>query len=214
MSPRELDTRYYAGLLWRSRILLAAAALGGLALGLLAAEAQTPVFRARTLLQVAPPVPTSMNVADALMMTGNPIRDRQFFNTQLNVLYSRALSERVVERLKLADQPPFKDSGDPAGLLVRHLEVEPVPETFVIEVRVSHTDPQEAALWANTLADVYIDHSIEGQVEAAKRAYDWVSARLADTQRTMQDAQDKLLKSYQAQETFVPDGSVSAVASA
>jgi capsular exopolysaccharide synthesis family protein len=213
LSPRELDTRYYAGLLWRSRLLLVAAALGGLALGLLAAEAQTPVYRARTLLQVAPPVPTSMNVADALMMTGNPIRDRQFFNTQLNVLYSRALSQRVVERLKLADQPPFKDSADPAGLLTRHLQVEPVPETFVIEVRISHTDPQEAALWANTLADVYIDYSIEGQVESAKRAYDWVSARLQDTQRTMQDAQDKLLKSYQAQEMFVPDGSVSAVAS-
>jgi len=186
--------------------------VGGLAFAVLAAEVQTPRYRARTLLQVAPPAPTSMNVADALMMTGNPIRDRQFFNTQLNVLYSRALAERVIERLKLADQPPFKDAADPAGLLVRHLDVEPIAETFVIEVRISHTDPKEAALWANTLADVYIDHSIEGQVEAAKRAYDWVSARLADTQRTMQEAQDKLLKSYQTQEMFVPDGSVSAVA--
>jgi succinoglycan biosynthesis transport protein ExoP len=210
---RELDSRYYADLLWRSRLLLLAAGLGGLGLAILAAEVQTPRYRARTLLQVAPPAPTSMNVADALMMTGNPIRDRQFFNTQFSVLYSRALSERVIQRLKLADQPPFKDSADPPGLLVRHLEVEPVPETFVIEVRISHTDPQAAALWANTLADVYIDHSIEGQVEAAKRAYDWVSARLAETQRTMQDAHDKLLKSYQAQEMLVPDGGVSAVAS-
>jgi capsular exopolysaccharide synthesis family protein len=213
LSARDLDSRYYGGLLWRSRLLLLAAALGGLGLAILAAEVQTPRYRARTLLQVAPPAPTSMNVADALMMTGNPIRDRQFFNTQLNVLYSRALSERVIERLKLADQPPFKGSSDAAGLLVRHLDVEPVPETFVIELRVTHTDPREAALWANTLADVYIDHSIEGQVEAAKRAYDWVSARLAETQRTMQDAQDKLLKSYQTQEMVVPDGSVSAVAS-
>jgi capsular exopolysaccharide synthesis family protein len=213
LSARDLDSRYYGGLLWRSRLLLAAAAVGGLALAILAGEVQTPRFRARTLLQVAPPAPTSMNVADALMMTGNPIRDRQFFNTQLSVLYSRALSERVIERLKLADQPPFKGSSDPGGLLVRHLDVEPVPETFVIELRVSHTDPKTAALWANTLADVYIDYSIEGQVEAAKRAYDWVSARLAETQRTMQEAQDKLLKSYQTQEMFVPDGSVSAVAS-
>lgn len=212
-STRELDSRYYADLLWRSRVLLVAAGLGGLGLAILAAEVQTPLYRARTLLQVAPPAPTSMNVADALMMTGNPIRDRQFFNTQISVLYSRALSERVIQRLKLADQPPFKDSADPPGLLVRRLEVEPVPETFVIELRISHTDPQEAALWANTLADVYIDHSIEGQVEAAKRAYDWVSARLAETQRTMQDAQDKLLKSYQGQEMLVPDGGVSAVAS-
>jgi polysaccharide biosynthesis transport protein len=212
-SERKLDALYDADLLWRSRQLLLAAALGGLLLAILAGEVQTPQFRARTLLQVAPPAPTSMNVADALMMTGNPIRDRQFFNTQLNVLYSRSLAERVIQRLKLSDQPPFKGSADPAGLFIRHLQVEPIPETFVIDVRVTHPDSNEAALWANTLADVYIDYSIEGQVESAKRAYDWVTERLAETQRTMQEAQDKLLKSYQAQEMFVPEGSVSAVAS-
>ena len=102
-SERELDWRYHADLLWRSRLLILAAVLGGLALAILVAEVQTPQFRARTLLQVAPPAPTSMNVADALMMTGNPIRDRQFFNTQLNVLYSRALAERVIQRLKLTN---------------------------------------------------------------------------------------------------------------
>jgi capsular exopolysaccharide synthesis family protein len=212
-SEREVDWRYHADLLWRSRLLILAAVLGGLGLAILVAEVQTPQFRARTLLQVAPPAPTSMNVADALMMTGNPIRDRQFFNTQLNVLYSRALAERVIQRLKLADQPPFKGGADPAGLFVGRLQVEPVPETFVIAVQITHTDGKEAALWANTLADVYVDYSIEGQVEAAKRAYDWVNERLAETQRTMQDAQDKLLKSYQAQEMFIPEGSVSAVAS-
>jgi polysaccharide biosynthesis transport protein len=212
-SERELDAHYYASLLWRSRLLLLAAVLGGLALAILAGEVQTPVYRARALLQVAPPTPTSMNVTDALVMTGSVVRDRQFFNTQINVLYSQALAEHVIERLKLADHPPFKNALEPAGLFLSHLEVEPVPETFVIEVRIVHQDPNEAALWANTLADVYMDYSIEGQVEAAKRAYDWVSERLSETQRTMQDAQDKLLKSYQAQSMFVPDGSVTAVAS-
>jgi capsular exopolysaccharide synthesis family protein len=208
-----MDWRYEAELFWRSRLLLLAAGLGGLGLAILAAEVQTPQYRARTLLQVAPPAPTSMNVTDALLMTGNVIRDRQFFNTQINVLYSRALAEHVIQRLKLADQPPFKGSSDPAGLFVSHIEVEPVPETFVIDVRILHPDPNEAALWANTLADAYMDYSIEGQVESAKRAYDWVNDRLAETQRTMQEAQAKILKSYQAQEMFVPDGSVSAVAS-
>jgi capsular exopolysaccharide synthesis family protein len=118
----------------------------------------------------------------------------------------------VIQRLKLSDRPPFKDGADPAGLFIRHLQVEPIPETFVIDVRIIHPDPNEAALWANTLADVYIDYSIEGQVEAAKRAYDWVSERLDETQRTMQEAQDKLLKSYQAQEMYIPEGAVSAVA--
>jgi capsular exopolysaccharide synthesis family protein len=208
---REFEIRYHTDLLWRRRVLLAAAALGGLALGILASELQAPRYEARTLLQVMPPNPTSLSVTDALMSTGNPIRDRQFFNTQLNVLHSRSIAERVVQKLKLKDQPAFKASGDPAGLLLTHVAVEPIPETFVVEVRVTHNEPKEAALWANTISDTYMDYSLEGQVEAAKRAYQWVTERLAETQQDMQQAQDKLLKSYQGQDLFVPEGSVSAI---
>ncbi|HEX9189205.1 MAG TPA: polysaccharide biosynthesis tyrosine autokinase [Vicinamibacteria bacterium] len=206
---RDSEVRYYAELLWRHRLLLVAAAVGGIALGLLAAELQVPRYQARTLLQVMPPNPTSLSVTDALMQTGNPVRDRQFFNTQLNVLHSRAVAERVVTRLKLEEQPA--GAGDPVARLLTAVAVEPVPETYVVEVRVTHNDPKDAALWANTLTDVYMDYSLEGQVEAAKRAYKWVTERLAETETGMQEAQDKLLRTYQGQDLFVPEGSVSAI---
>jgi len=210
-APRDFEVRYYAELLWRRRILLAATAIGGLALGILGGELQVPRYQARTQLQVMPPNPTSLTVTDALVQTGNPMRDRQFFNTQLSVLHSRAIAERVVERLKLKDQPAFQGAGDPVGTLLRAVSVEPVPETYLVEVRVTHNDPRDAALWANTLSDVYMDYSLEGQVEAAKRAYKWVTERLAETETGMQEAQDKLLKTYQGQDLFVPEGSVSAI---
>jgi len=207
-APRDIEVRYYFELLWRRRILLAAAAIGGLALGVLAGELQVPRYQARTLLQVMPPNPTSLNVTDALVSTGNPIRDRQFFNTQLNVLHSRAIAERVVDKLKLAQSFP---GSDPVAVLLGTVAVEPVPETYVVEVRVTNNDPKDAALWANTLADVYMDYSIEGQVEAARRAYKWVNERLAETQTGMQQAQDKLLRASQGQDLYVPEGSVSAI---
>ncbi len=210
--PRDFDIRYYAELLWRRRILLAAAAVGGLALGILAGELQVPRYQARTLLQVMPPNPTSLAVTDALVQTGNPMRDRQFFNTQLNVLHSREIAGRVVDKLKLADLPAAGGSRDAAvGVLLSAVTVEPVPETYVVEVKVTHNDPKDAALWANTLADTYMDYSIEGQVAAAKRAYEWVTERLAETETGMQEAQDRLLRTYQGQDLFVPEGSVSAI---
>ncbi len=82
----------------------------------------------------------------------------------------------------------------PSAVLLGTVAVEPVPETYVVEVRITNNDPKDAALWANTLADVYMDYSIEGQVEAARRAYKWVNERLAETQTGMQQAQDKLLQ--------------------
>ena len=211
MPERDYDVRYYTDLLWRRRILLAATAIGGLALGILAGELQEPRYQARTLLQVMPPNPTSLAVTDALIQTGSPIRDRQFFNTQLNVLRSRSIGERVVERLKLGDRTEFDVTGDATGYLLTHVAVEPIPDTFVVEVRVTNRDPEDAALWANTLAEVYRDYSIEGKVEAAEHAYNWVNERLAATQADMEQAQDKLLKSYQGQDLFVPEGSVSAI---
>jgi len=211
-TPRDFEVRYYAELLWRRRILLAAAAIGGLALGVLAGELQVPRYQARTLLQVMPPNPTSLAVTDALVQTGNPMRDRQFFNTQLNVLHSREIAGRVVDKLKLTDIPGAGGSRDAAvGVFLSAVAVEPVPETYVVEVKITHNDPKDAALWANTLADTYMDYSIEGQVDAAKRAYKWVTERLAETETGMQAAQDKLLKTYQGQDLFVPEGSVSAI---
>ncbi len=210
-APRDIEVRYYAELLWQRRILLAAAAIGGLALGVLSGELQVPRYQARALVQVMPPTPTSLNVTDALVQTGNPVRDRQFFNTQMNVLHSRAIAERVVEKLKLKDQPTFAAAPDAVGAFLATVGVEPIPETYVVEVKITHNEPKDAALWANTLVDVYMDYSIEGQVEAAKRAYKWVNERLAETQTGMQQAQDKLLKSYQGQDLFVPEGSVSAI---
>ncbi|HXK10117.1 MAG TPA: polysaccharide biosynthesis tyrosine autokinase [Vicinamibacteria bacterium] len=207
-SPRDFEARYYGELLWRHRVLLAAAAIGGLAIGILGGELQVPRYQARTLLQVMPPNPTSLAVTDALLQTGNPVRDRQFFNTQLNVLHSRAVAERVVKRLKLEDR---QGGGDAVGRLLSAVVVEPVPETYVVEVMVTHNDPKEAALWANTLSDVFMDYCLEGQVEAAKRAYQWVTERLAETETGMQEAHDKLLRANQGQDLFVPESSVSTI---
>ena len=112
-APRDIEVRYYAELLWERRILLAATAIGGLALGVLAGELQVPRYQARTLLQVMPPNPTSLTVTDALVQTGSPMRDRQFFNTQLNVLHSRAIAERVVDKLKLEGPAGLPGRGGP-----------------------------------------------------------------------------------------------------
>ena len=78
-------------------------------------------------------------------------------------------------------------------------------------VAATHRDPREAALWANTLGEVYIEQSLASRVDSARKAYDWLQERLAATQQGMRDAQDKLFQSYRTQDLFVPEGSVSAV---
>lgn len=209
----EIDLRYYADLVWRGRLLLLAAALVGVGLGVLTGFLQTPEYRAAAMVQIEPPTPTFLSVTDALVGGGNYWQNADFYNTQFRILRSKALGERVVAELKLAARPEFKDAPDAAGLLMAHVSVEPIPESRLVLVQVTHTDPKDAALWANTVAKVYIDQSLESRVETARKAYEWLQERLGATQKSMRDAQEKLLKSYQTQDLFVPEGSVSAVSS-
>jgi capsular exopolysaccharide synthesis family protein len=172
---------------------------------------QTPQYEAGVMLQIEPPSPTFMTVTDALVGAGGYWQNTDFYNTQFKVLRSKGLAEKVVDRLELTDREPFKSSPDPASLFIDHVGVSPIPESRLVTVVVTHRDPKDAALWANTLADVYIEQSLETRVEAARQAYDWLQDRLGATQEEMQEAQDRLFRSYQTQDLFVPEGSVSAV---
>ena len=209
---REIDVRYYAGLLWRHRSFLVACALVGLLLGLVVALVQTPEYKAGVLLQIDPPPPPFASVSEALLVgAGNYWQNTDFYNTQFKVLRSKGLGEKTVARLKLTDSEPFKSSADPVSIFISHLGVEPVAESRLVLVTVTHRNPREAALWANTLAEVYIEQSLATRVESARKAMEWLQERLAATQQGMRDAQDKLFQSYRSQDLFVPDGSVSAV---
>jgi capsular exopolysaccharide synthesis family protein len=210
---RDIDVRYYAGLLWRSRTFLLAAGLVGLLLGLVVALIQTPEYRASAMLQIEPPTPTFMTVTDALVGAGNYWQNADFYNTQFKVLRSKGLAAKVVERLKLKDRAPYRDNPDAAVLFLARVDIDPVPESRLVMVSVTHEDPKDAALWANTLAETYIEQTLETRVESARKAYEWLQERLAATQGEMRKAQDQLFKSYQSQDLFVPEGSISAVTS-
>jgi polysaccharide biosynthesis transport protein len=212
VGDRDIDLRYYAGLIFRHRAFLVACASVGLLVGLVIALVQTPEYQAGVLLQIEPPPPAFASVSDALLVgSGNYWQNTDFYNTQFKVLRSKGLGEKVVARLKLTDREPFKSSSDSATLFMSYVGVEPVPESRLVLVTVTHRDPREAALWANTLGDTYIEQSLATRVESARRAMEWLQERLAATQQGMRDAQDRLFQSYRTQDLFVPEGSVAAV---
>ena len=212
VGDRDIDLRYYAGLVLRHRAFLTACAAVGLLVGLVVALVQTPEYQAGVMLQIEPPPPTFASVSDALMIgSGGYWQNTDYYNTQFRVLRSKGLGEKVVARLKLTDREPFRSSPDGATLFMSHVGVEPVPESRLVLVTVTHRDPREAALWANTLGAVYIEQSLASRVESARQAMEWLQERLAATQQGMRDAQDRLFQSYRSQDLFVPEGSATAV---
>ena len=210
-SEREFDLRYYAGLLWRGRALVATSVAVALVLGVGVGFLQTPEYSASTTLQIDPPMPTALTVTDALVGGGGYWQNADFYNTQFKILRSTSLGERVVEALQLKDQPPFRGATDTGGLFMSYVAVAPIPETRLVQVSVTHRDPQTAALWANTLALTYVKESVARRVQSALQASQWIQERLAVTQKSMRESQERLSRAAEGQDLIVPQGSVSAV---
>jgi capsular exopolysaccharide synthesis family protein len=205
--------RYYLGLLWRRRGVIAAAGTVGLALGLGVALVQTPRYQSSAMLRIDMPTPLFMSVADAFAATPNYWQYQDFYATEFRVLASPMLAERAVRQLRLEDRPPFKGHAEPGRVFLSHVTVAPVPQTRLVSIQVTHADPKEAALWANTLAQVYVEQSVALRVESARQAYQWLQERLSSTQQSMRLSQEKLLDSYQDQDVLTPEaGGVSVLA--
>jgi succinoglycan biosynthesis transport protein ExoP len=196
--------------LWRGRWIVLTTAIVGAALGMFVAHLQVRQYRSAVMLKIEPPPPMFMSVNEAFS-GGSYWQNSDYYNTEFRIMRSKSVGERALKILKLTDQPPFKDSTDPGSLLMSHVSIEPVTESRLVNIVVTHTDPKEAALWANTIGQVYVEQSLANRVEAAGKTYEWLMERMAATKDTMRQTQEKLFKGLQTQDLFVPEGSVSAV---
>ena len=120
-----------------------------------------------------------------------------YMATQVDVISSKNVALKVVERLKLdetrfaieafqkvvnAEENANKEMDIKdwlAGVLLNKLTVRPSRESNVIEVGYKGTDPKFVATVANAFAEAYIETNLRLKVEPSLEAADWFSERLA-----------------------------------
>ncbi len=154
----------------------------------------------------------------------------EYFFTQFEVLKSRQLAEKVIEKLSLMNSPVFNPPvGESDGLgfgflksdpatedeirqavlqrFVEGLEVKPVRNTQLVKISFSSTDPQLAADIINTLGATYIENDLEARLDMTKQAATWLNSRMAGLRENLQQA-EKALQDYREQENLVDDSGV------
>lgn len=139
-----------------------------------------------------------------------------YIATQVDVVSSHNVARKVVDKLKLTEDPALREDfakaknvGDirdwVAELLLEDLEVKPSHESSVMQVDFTYTDPQIAANIANAFADAYLQTSIELQAQPAKLSADWFDSQMASLRNNLEHAQS-VLSTYQQQHGIVaPD---------
>ncbi len=86
-----------------------------------------------------------------------------------------------------------------------NLRVTLIPNTRIIEIHYTSTDPQLAASAVNTLAATYVEQNFKTKFESTMQASDWLSKQLVDLQMKVETSQEKLVRYQKEHEILGTD---------
>lgn len=149
---------------------------------------RTPEFTSVASVQMLRNGPVVMQVQEVV---NNDIRSAEDLNTQVKVLESLAIVQRVAERLTGADREAFlapykaepgEPPVDPAGIIFLNRKIVPVRLSLILQVQYAHPDRQVAAKVANLFVDEFIAYNSRQRIEDSMKAVDDLKIR-ADQQK-------------------------------
>src|ERR1700675_4294694 len=184
---------------------------------------QTPIYEAASQIVI--------NKADSNLITFKdsvPVvdyYDQSDLDTEVRILQRRLMALQVIRQLNLDKRPEFGGQadqkqpnlvGDPLqsdsnrtsallGGFRGNLHVTLIPNTRIIEIHYTSTDPQLAASAVNTLAATYVEQNFKTKFESTMQASDWLSKQLVDLQMKVETSQEKLVKFQKEHEILGTD---------
>jgi receptor protein-tyrosine kinase len=149
----------------------------GAILALLATAIQTPMYQSRASIQIQALNENFLNLRD-IYPTASPSADNAvYIQTQAEILRQDALLEQVVGKLRLDERPEFHRRANSSALdeLRRRVQILPARGSSIIQILCDAPDSKLAADLANTLAQTFIDQSVEARQRSAKETHDTLS---------------------------------------
>src|SRR5262245_768633 len=170
---REVHLRDYWATIWRWRWTVLATFVIVMTLVTLYTFLQTPIYRATVKVEIQTSSRRVAPVADVgelgVSSYGFFAEDR-YVNTQYEIIKSRAVAEKVFDRLNLWNEPQYKGMQDPVGAFRGGIIVEPIEMTGIVAISLEGADKQQTTQYVNTLVEVYADRNLEMAQKATSRA--------------------------------------------
>ena len=154
----------------------------------------------------------------------DPVDDR-VIKSQISVLKSQDVALRVITSLNLQDRPEFDSlktkglgkikqlllafgfGGDPRlqtpeqralDRLTDGLTVYQIPDSNVVAVKYSSSDPRTAAEVANALVKIYVASTTETNSQPTTRARDWIAGQIEDLRKKVASS-DARIEEFRSQ---------------
>lgn len=216
------DIRQFLTILRANLLIISIIIAASLALAVVVTMLQTPRYTADTTLQINDQSAQILGKQDDISQ--DPVVSaadtERFLQTQVDILKSRTLLERVAQKLRLTGNPRFYDAmgmRQPDGDLSRS-ELEDLTLQALEDARditlprnsrlasVSFTSPQPelAARIANTLAAEFIQSNLQRRFDSSAYARDFISGQLAEA-RAKLERSERELNAYARQAGLIRD---------
>ena len=205
----EIDLLQYWQVLRDQRWLVLGILGAVVAVALVLTLLATPIYRAHTLVQIERESLQVVNVEGVVPSDAGYYGD-DFYQTQYELLQSRALALRVVQDLNLTEDPLFRDQqpegedGKPvplqerqqalAGVLLGSVSVEPVKNSRLVRIDFDSPEPKLAARIADAWAQAYIAQNLERRFGASSYARKYLEERLAQLKAKLEDSEKQLVR--------------------
>ncbi|MBI3665301.1 MAG: polysaccharide biosynthesis tyrosine autokinase [Acidobacteria bacterium] len=214
-SEGESLLEYWQILRRRKGAFLLVSFLGMLA-GVLATIPATPIYQAQTSLEVMAPNENFLNLN---LKDVNPISPVEFYfesflQTQVKILQSDALRDRVLAKLSVAsrpelfretsrlatwrkalgipDKPVPADDDNKAPPALTNLQVRIAPNTRLVQVVCDSPNPRFAAEYASALVNEYIEQGLEFRSTGTERTREWLARQLNDLKIKLEKSEEQL----------------------
>src|SRR6267378_1458621 len=223
LPSQESTLREYMRILLKRKWMMTAVVVGIFMAVAVASLRQTPIYEAASQIVI--------NKADSNLITfkdSMPVvdyYDQSDLDTEVRILQSDLMAMQVIRQLNLDKRPEFgghadqkqpnlvadplqTDSNRTSALLGSfrgNLHVTLIPNTRIIEIHYTSTDPQLAASAVNTLAATYVEQNFKTKFESTMQASDWLSKQLVDLQMKVETSQEKLVRYQKEHEIFGVD---------
>ncbi len=172
-----MELRQYAVLFWRWLWMIILVTFLAATGAYISSRMQTPVYQASTTVLIDQAPDARMPDYTSLIMS------QQLASTYAQLMTKRPVLEEVIDHLDLSLGP---------NSLRAAIQVSPIQNTQLIEIKVQHTDPVAAANIANKLVSVFSDQNTELQASRYAASKESMSAQLAKLEDQIQHTETSI----------------------
>jgi capsular exopolysaccharide synthesis family protein len=224
----EIDLREYWSVINRRKWGILGLALAVSLLSMLIVNSMQPIFQSTATILIEPP---KKNAASLEEVYGLERVGSEYFKTQVQILSSRELAVKVIDKLNLLEHPAFSSENN-QGLQSRLRSYLPIPQpepvvvspeekkkqiirqflgnlsvsdvrhTHLAKVSYESIDPVLAADIANSIAGAYIESGFEARLVVQEQSADWLTERLVPLKEALA-ASEQRLQAFREKEGLV-----------